>query len=188
MRTIFSMGFASKDLFGAMNPFMGQAEGPLSVVDRNGLLQILGAAADKYAVVSAWIDSHPNKAADLGADFQNFQNFLANAGTFSQPAAAVMQRIASDDSANWVVSSTEWNASSNWATTVDQLYDIISRHSAITPAGTPSGVNPGGAGVPLPSGAIGPKTAAAASSGPSPLVIGGAALAAVGLIALIIHA
>lgn len=188
MRTIFSMGFASKDLFGAMNPFMGQDEGPMSVADRNGLLQVLGAAADKYAAVSAWIDSHPNKAADLGADFQNFQNALSNAGVFSQPAAAVLQRIASNEPTNWVVPASDWNASSNWATTVDQLYDIVSRHSAITPAGSPAGTRPGGTGVPLPPGAIGPRVPVAASSGPSPLAIGAAAIGAVGLIALIIHA
>lgn len=191
MRTMFQMGFANKDLFGAMSPFMGQpVEGPLSEADRNKLTQDIGAAGDKFAAVNAWIQANPNQQAALGADYQNFQNALANSDVFAHTVAAVNQRIASDDRSLWVVQATDWNATTNWIDAVNQLYDIISRHGAV---GTPSaaGSRPlGPGGVPLPPGAVAPKYPAAPATGASisPLAVGAIGVGVVGLIAIALKA
>lgn len=184
MRTMFQMGFASKDLFGLMNPYMGQADAPLSNADRNKLLDDIGAAGEKFQAVNAWLQNHPNQQADLGADYQSFKTALDNSSSFASTAAAVSQRLASDQPANWVVSATDWNASNNWIMFVNQVYEIISRHpgslpGGIIPVGTP-GTRPGTPGYVAPA-------AAAAGSPMSPLAIGATAVGVVGLLAILLR-
>lgn len=181
MKTMFTMGFASHDLFGIMNPYMGQAEPPMSTDDRNKMLNDLGAAGDKFAAINAWIQAHPNQQADLGSDYQAFRNALDNSSSFSAAAASVSQRLNSDQPANWSISATDYNAASNWVLFVNQVYDIISRHGA-APAGGIPGARPGMPGYVAP-GAVG----AAGGSAMSPLAIGATAVGVVGLLALLLR-
>lgn len=187
MRTMFQMGFADKDLFGIMNPFMGQADAPLSVADRNKLLDDIGGAGDKLTAINAWLQSHPNQPADLGVDYQTFKMALDNSSSFAGTTAAVSQRLASDQPALWVVTGTDWNAANNWILFINQVYDIISRHSAIAPTPTTPGAMPGARpGTPgyVAPGAVG---GAVAGSPMSPLAIGATAVGVVGLLAILLR-
>jgi len=180
---MFQMGFASKDLFGLMNPYMGQAEAPLSNTDRNKLLDDISVAGDKLQAINAWLESHPNQQTDLGADYSAFKAALDNSSSFSSTAAAVSQRLASDQPANWVVSATDWNASDNWILFINQVYAIIQRHSAIAPTSPIPGARPGTPGYVAP----GAARPAAGGSPMSPLAIGATAVGVVGLLAILLR-
>ena len=160
MKTLFQMGFASREFFGMAGPFLAQAEPALSVNERNRLLADLNLAADKFKAVNDWIQNHPNQQAELGPDFTNFQNYLGNASAFASTAAIVAQRLSLDDPTAWNVPATDWNSTQNWMTFANQLYNIVVKHPTKIPAG---GVPP------------------AAAGGPSPLAIGAAAAGALAL-------
>lgn len=170
MKSMFTMGFASHDFFGA-RPFLGQAEPALSENERNRLLADLSLAGDKFKAVNDWIQNHPNQAADLGPDFTNFQNYLNNASAFAETAASVAQRLTSQDASAWVVPATDWNATQNWMLFANQVYNIVVRH----PTKTPTAVAPGAAAAKPATGGLSPLAIGAVAAGA--LAVGLAVLA-----------
>lgn len=141
MRTIFTIQGA-----GSRAAFLGQGSGTdqISETERNRLLNDLADAGEKLRAMNAWIDSHPNAQAALGADFQAYQDASGNMSRFGSIAATVQQRLASSDPAFWTVTAQQWNDTQNWIQFVTQIYGIIQRHGG-TPAvpGASRGLLPG---------------------------------------------
>jgi hypothetical protein len=168
---MFSMGFASQDFFGIQGggrPSMGD-----STTDGDKILSDISAALNKSAAIDQWVKTRPDYQTVLGAYFQTWNNYQAQADNNWDVVTTVQQRLKSDNPEAWFVSRSELDAINNWISAINQQYQIILTYPAIK---APAPVVPGAAAkAPVP----------APSSGPSPLVIGAGAIAAVGLLALV---
>ena len=174
MNSMFNMGFASQGVFANQvalrRPTMGET------IDLDKLRKDLSLAEDKLAAINQWMANRPDYQAILGPDLNRWQRLSAQADSGANDATIVEQRINSEDPSTWTITSSERTNVYNWIIAMDQLYQLTAAHpelKASSGAGVPAG---GAAKIP------GPQ----ASSGPSPLVIGVGAAAAVGLLAVLI--
>lgn len=181
MKSIFDMGFGGQT-FGFARPIrlagasLGQT--PPTQAERDKLLTDLDAAIDKRNAIDAWVQTHPNAQAALGADFQAYQSAMSNSNVFNLNATIAYQKIAIDDPTHWNLSAQEWNDASSWIQAIGLAYDAVQKHpgGATAPApGTP-GVKPVTPG----------QAPAAVSSGPNPLAIGLGAAAAAALLVIVL--
>lgn len=179
MKTMFTMGFASKDFFGigAHRPSMGD-----STTDGNKILADIAAGLDKMAAIDQWVRSRPDYQTVIGAYMPTWTNSAAQADNNYDAVTTVRQRLLSDNPEAWFVSRSELDAVNNWIAAINQQSQIIALYPVVK---APAPVSPGG--LPTPGGAKAPAKAPAPapSSGPSALVIGAGAIAAVGLLALV---
>ena len=192
MKSLFSMGFFSNDVFrSAPGPYLGQAN-----VDLQGYLASVNDAMNKYQQVVSWVNSHPNYQQLLGGQASYFQTlYQQSSGSDYNSATSVqqlLQSVASDPTQTTAtVGSDDKNATDAFISEVQQMLGIIG--SAAAP-GTPV---PGSPAAPTLPGAISqllpgqkPATPAIvpiappASSISTPLIVGGAILG-VGLIVLL---
>ena len=197
MRTMFQMGFASRDMF-----WMGQA--PVgSTLDVDTLVARLRDADTKLTVPMAFA-AQPNYRALLGVDADRFDTMMAQAGDLANEMTNLEQLLTSHVLST--ISDTNARDIDDYVNLANALLAIVQAHSASAPptavATTPSSVSTTQAAAQASSGGMytppkptpaGVKPAPAkpvvqvASSGPSPLLIGGAAVAVVVGLALVLR-
>lgn len=172
MNSMFNMGFAAQGVFANQvalrRPYMGET------IDLDKLRSDLSLAEDKMAAIDQWMANRPDYQSILGIDLDRWNRLLAQADSGANDATIVSQRIASSDPSAWTMTSTERTNVYNWIIAIDQIYQLTMAHPQLK-SGSPAAP---GAAAKVP----GPQ----ASSGPSPLVIGVGAAAAVGLLAVLI--
>lgn len=179
MKTLFTMGFAPQpSVFGFVpqrNAYvMGQAQTSaaysimnLAKIDRDRLLNDVNRAAEEYKAIMAWKNTNGSWQTLLGNDLAAFNDNLSRADEFSGQALTVQTRL-SPSAQSWAVNGDEYNGATYWVGIIDTAYKLMAAHvGSVKASGGP-------AFVPVP------------ASGPSPLVIGVTAVAAVGLLAVLL--
>lgn len=176
MKSLFNMGFASQGVFAnqvaVRRPVLGQ-----DTIDLDKLRSDLSLAEDKLAAINQWMANRPDYQSILGLDLDRWNRLTAQADSGANDATIVQQRISSDEPSVWKITPTERTNVYNWIVAMDQLYQLTMAHPQLK-AGAGAPAAPGTPAAKIP----GPQ----ASSGPSPLVIGVGAAAAVGLLAVLI--
>src|SRR5574340_1022443 len=94
MKSMFSMGFFSNEVFGSRSvPRMGQAATPDMSIDASAYLSMLNDAFAKYQAAKTWQAARPTWQQILGADASDFQNLMAAAAQDSVAAANIQSAI-----------------------------------------------------------------------------------------------
>lgn len=168
MKTLFTMGFG-QNYFSAVRPVLGQQES----LDLNQMRAQMSMADQKMAALNQWIANRPDYQTILGADLARWNGLINAVNQAASNATTVEQRLNSSDASNWYISPSEKTDLYNWMNTIDVLYGITMAHPQLRPSAPAA--TPGAAQVTQTSG------------GPSPLVIGAGAAAAVGILALVLR-
>ncbi len=173
MKSMFSMGFFSNDVFSGRDAFLGA-----SAADGNAYLSALNAALAQYQQVITWASQYPSWQSILGSEASNFQDLYAMAQK-ELPKAQSQQSLLSADPTTFDPSSADKATADAFISDANTMLEIITRHPI--PMGTVPISNPGTPpGGPLPG-----TPAAAASSLQTPLLIaGGFLVAAVAIVLL----
>lgn len=177
MKTMFAAGFApQQSLFSLVplqNPYsLGQSSAAYSIMtlakgDRDRLLNDVNRAAEEYKAIMAWKNANGSWQTLLGTDLAAFNDNLSRSDEFAGQALAVQTRL-SVPAESWAVNGDEYNAATYWVGIIDTAFKLMTAHVGSVKA-------PGA-----------PAIAPAPSKGPSPLVIGVTAAAAVGLLAVLL--
>ncbi len=191
MKSLFSMGFFTNDVFRPSVEAMGQSLGQVTV-DLPSYLASLNDAMTRYQQVTAWATAHPDYVQLLGGQGQYFQTLLSSASGRDYSVASNVKAIlaaAQADPAqpNPTITSDDKNTTDAFISEVSQMQGIIASAPAQgTIPGLISSLLPGQK-APTP-GTV-PVPAAAAPAAPSyttPLLIGGGILA-VGLLVMLVR-
>lgn len=154
MKSIFSMGFFSNEVFHSGRPYLGQV-----TLDLNSYLSSLNNAISQFGSVNAWVAANPNYQGQLGMNAQNFANYYSQAQADSVTAGNVQATLqGSDPSQPQVqISQDDKNTTDAFISEVGSLVGMIQN---AVPAGSPSAVSPAN-----PAGGL--QTPAQAASNPS---------------------
>jgi len=174
MKTMFTLGFASQDFFGSQQaryPALGD-----TTVDGDKILADISAAQEKMNVINQWVKSHPDYQTLLGSQLSTWNNLQAQIDNNYDVVTTVQQRLSSANPEAWFMQKSEQTEVYYWIAAVNQLNDMVSQNYNLKPGARPAATAPVKAPV---------KAPVAPSSGPSALVIGAGAIAAVGLLAVL---
>ncbi len=179
MKTMFTAGFApQQSLFSIVpmqNPYsMGQSSASYSImnmtpIERARVLNDVNRAAEEYKAIMAWKNSNGSWQTILGNDLAAFNDNLSRAEEFGGLTLSLQGKLSGPSGpSGWTVNGEEYDAATYWVGFIDAATKLMTAHAGSVKA-------PGG-----------PTVAAPAPSGPSPLVIGAGAIAAVGLLAILL--
>ena len=140
MKSMFSMGFFSNDVFraGGGRPYLGQV-----TLDLNSYLASLNDAVNKMGQINSWVQAHPNYNQLLGTQASNFQNYWNLASNDSITAMNVQATLQGADpsQAQVPISQSDKDTTDAFISEVGQLIGMI--NTAGTGGGTPVTALPG---------------------------------------------
>jgi hypothetical protein len=172
MRTLFTRGFE----LGAFRPVpvpvssafsLGQA----STYDGNQVLAQITSGESKMAAINAWIQARPSYLQILGADANTFATTYGDEQNWYATALALKSQI-QGTTGQIQISGEDWGNLQTWLAEVNVLYSLTQKHPETSPKGasvTPAAAPP------------------AAGAGPDPLLVGGAAVGVVAILALVLR-
>lgn len=190
MKSMFSMGFFSNDMFHSAGPYLGQV-----TMDVNDYLSSIGDAQNKLNQVNSWVQSHPNYAQLLGGQASYFQDLYNRSQSDASVVTNVQMALSSADPTTGHAGITQGDKDTTDAfiSEVNQMLGIIQSAPATPTPGTPAapGVPPSGlpglinSFLPKPAAKPGTPVPVPASGISTPLLVGGGILG-IGLIVLLV--
>ncbi len=132
MKSMFSMGFFSNDVFqGRDGLFLGA-----SAADGNAYLSALAAAFAQYQQATSWMAANPNWKAILGSEASYFQD-LSSAAQQDSVQATSMRTLLQGDPTAFDPSSPAKGISDAFISEANSMLEIISRHPVSVPGAAP---------------------------------------------------
>src|SRR6266849_3047569 len=141
MKSMFSMGFFSNDMFHSTRPFLGQV-----TMDINSYLPTIADAQNKLNQVNAWMQSHPNYAQLLGGQASYFQSLYGQAQSDASAATNVQSILSSSDpsTGSAPIAQSDKDTTDAFISEVNQMLGIIQSAPAAAPAPVPGAPPPSG--------------------------------------------